>query len=125
MKHRIQVWRQRRKNERLRRAVIANDLEGTRKALAHGANPNARIGRNNILRDAISHAGLPMVKILVEAGADPLAGDPFGAWIVPYSMCAEQYSTPDVAEFFRMIERESPEPYRQPRRVTPFCNLRP
>jgi hypothetical protein len=124
MKHRIQVWRQRRKNERLHQAVIANDMERARRALALGANPNASIGRNKILRDAISHAGLPMVKTLVEAGADPLAGDPFGAWVVPYSMCAEQYGTPDVADFFRMIEQKSPEPYRQPRKVNSFCNFR-
>lgn len=83
---------------------------GARGALAQGANPNARIGRNNILRDAISHAGLPMMKFLVDAGADPLAGsNNFGAWIVPYSMCAEQYGTPDMAEFFRMIEQRSPD----------------
>jgi hypothetical protein len=125
MKHRIQVWRQRRKNERLHQAVITNDLESARKALVHGANPNARIGRNRILRDAISRAGLPMVKILVDAGADPLAGDPFGDWLVPYSTCAEQYGTADVADFFRMIEQKSPEPFRQPRRVGSFCKLRP
>jgi len=66
-----------------------------------------------------------MVKILVDAGADPLAGDPFGAWIVPYSMCAEQYGTRDMADYFRIIEQKSPEPYRQPRRVGPFCKPKP
>jgi hypothetical protein len=40
-------------------------------------------------------------------------------------MCAEQYGTRDMADYFRIIEQKSPEPYRQPRRVGPFCKPKP
>jgi ankyrin repeat protein len=65
-------------DQRLLQAVVTGSVPRAKRSLAAGANPNVEAYGGTPLHMAVNGSDLPMVKLLLKAGADPDDGEPRG-----------------------------------------------
>jgi hypothetical protein len=88
--------------EQLARAAEANNTDGVAMLIALGFDLNG-VSRGMPLHEAAGHGNLEMIKLLLEAGADPTIEDP--RYQSTPAGWAEHFGHPDAERYLRPLER--------------------
>lgn len=94
-------------NEQLNVAIFWKDEEKVAKLLRKGADPNGPAGEQTLLGLAVFRCSLPIVTLLLNAGADPREPYIVAGTENRLSEMARHFGLPDIARVLEAAERDA------------------